>query len=132
MIRPPISIPRNLTSSSTSMKRAVSQQVGEAWFADISQVPKQGHFNVGETDSQSERNSRGGSRRRKAQAVKACFEGEISPMAPASILGRHPNTTVYLDTNSAWLLGSTAQSTLARDSQVTVARKSTARPAAVF
>jgi len=58
--------------------------------------------------------------RRKAQAVKACFEGEISPMAPASILRRHPNATVYLDTNSASLLGPQLQSTLAKDSQVTV------------
>jgi glucosamine-6-phosphate deaminase len=41
---------------------------------------------------------------RKAQAVKACVEGEISPMAPASILRTHLNTTVYLDTNSAALL----------------------------
>ena len=43
---------------------------------------------------------------RKAQAVKACFEGEISPMAPASILRRHPNATIYLDENSAALLSS--------------------------
>jgi len=43
---------------------------------------------------------------RKAQAVKACLEGEISPMAPASILRTHPNATVYLDRNSASLLSS--------------------------
>ena len=41
---------------------------------------------------------------RKAKAVKACLEGEINPMAPASILRRHENTTVYLDKNSAALL----------------------------
>jgi len=34
---------------------------------------------------------------RKAQAVKMCFEGQISPMAPASILRTHPNAIVYLD-----------------------------------
>jgi glucosamine-6-phosphate deaminase len=38
--------------------------------------------------------------------VKACFEGEISPMAPASILRRHSNATIYLDEKSAALLGS--------------------------
>jgi glucosamine-6-phosphate deaminase len=43
---------------------------------------------------------------RKAQAVKACFEGEISPMAPASILRTHPNANVYLDKESAGLLSS--------------------------
>jgi glucosamine-6-phosphate deaminase len=41
---------------------------------------------------------------RKAQAVKSCIEGEISPMAPASILRTHPNTTIYLDVESASLL----------------------------
>ena len=41
---------------------------------------------------------------RKAAAVKACLEGEISPNAPASILRRHPKTTIYLDRESASLL----------------------------
>ena len=41
---------------------------------------------------------------RKSEAVKACLEGEISPMAPASILRTHPNTTIYLDTESASLI----------------------------
>ena len=41
---------------------------------------------------------------RKAQAVKACFEGEISPLAPASILRTHANTTVFVDQHSAALL----------------------------
>ena len=58
--------------------------------------------------------------KRKAQAVKACFEGEISPMAPASILRRHPNATVYLDWNSAALLGPALQTALKSDSQATV------------
>jgi glucosamine-6-phosphate deaminase len=43
---------------------------------------------------------------RKAQAVKLCFEGEISPMAPASILRTHSNATVYLDKDSASSVGS--------------------------
>jgi glucosamine-6-phosphate deaminase len=41
---------------------------------------------------------------RKAQAVKACFEGPISNMAPASILRSHENATIYLDKASASLL----------------------------
>ena len=41
---------------------------------------------------------------RKAQAVKICIDGEVSPMAPASILQTHANTTVYLDRDSAALL----------------------------
>jgi glucosamine-6-phosphate deaminase len=41
---------------------------------------------------------------RKALAVKLCFEGEISPLAPASILRTHANTTIFLDKDSASLL----------------------------
>ena len=58
--------------------------------------------------------------KRKAQAVKACVEGEISPMAPASILRRHPNATLYLDTNSASLLAPKLKDALDRESQVTL------------
>jgi glucosamine-6-phosphate deaminase len=46
---------------------------------------------------------------RKAQAVKACFEGEISPMAPASILRTHAHANVYLDKDSSSLLSSTLE-----------------------
>ena len=85
------------------------QQVGEAWFADISQVPKQAlSMSVRQILKANEvlavvPDSR------KAQAVKLCFEGEISPMAPASILRKHPNATVYLDKNSASLLSPALQ-----------------------
>ena len=42
---------------------------------------------------------------RKAGAVRACMEGEVGPLAPASILRTHSNTTLYLDRDSAALLG---------------------------
>ena len=77
------------------------QQVGESWFADISQVPKR-------AISMSPRQILKATEivavvpdKRKAAAVRACLEGEISPMAPASILRTHPNATVYLDVESA-------------------------------
>lgn len=57
---------------------------------------------------------------RKAQAVKACVEGMISPMVPASILRTHPNATVYLDKESASLLGPALQSALNKESQAVV------------
>jgi glucosamine-6-phosphate deaminase len=41
---------------------------------------------------------------RKATAIQLCFDGEISPLAPASILRTHPNATIYLDQKSAALL----------------------------
>jgi glucosamine-6-phosphate deaminase len=43
---------------------------------------------------------------RKAQAVKMCFEGGISPMAPASILRTHATAHMYLDKESSSLLSS--------------------------
>jgi glucosamine-6-phosphate deaminase len=41
---------------------------------------------------------------RKAKAVQACLEGEISPSAPGSILRTHPSTTIYFDRESGELL----------------------------
>ena len=82
------------------------QQVGEGWFTDLSEVPRRAismsvrqimkarEIIVVVPDA------------RKAQAVKLCFQGEISPLAPASILRTHSNATVYLDKDSASLLDS--------------------------
>jgi glucosamine-6-phosphate deaminase len=82
------------------------QQVGEGWFTDLSEVPTQAismsvrqimkarEIIVVVPDA------------RKAQAVNLCFQGEISPLAPASILRTHSNATVYLDKDSASLLDS--------------------------
>jgi glucosamine-6-phosphate deaminase len=96
------------------------QQVGEGWFADISQVPQR-------AISMSPRQILKAKEllvvvpdQRKARAVKACLEGEISPMAPASILRRHPKATIYLDTDSASLLSPALQWALAQDSQAVV------------
>jgi len=96
------------------------QQVGESWFADISQVPKR-------AISMSPRQILKATEivavvpdKRKAAAVRACLEGEISPMAPASILRTHPNATVYLDVESAVLLSPALRSALGEKSQVMV------------
>lgn len=80
------------------------QQVGEGWFGDISGVPRRA---VSMTPRQIMR-----ARQiiavvpdlRKARAVKMCFEGEIRPAAPASILRTHPHATIYLDRDSSSLL----------------------------
>jgi glucosamine-6-phosphate deaminase len=80
------------------------QQVGEAWFADISQVPQQAiSMSVRQIMKVKEVLAIAPDSR-KAAAVQRCFEGEISPMAPASILRNHPKATVYLDKDSAALL----------------------------
>jgi len=89
------------------------QQVGEGWFANISEVPR-------EAISMSVRQILKAKEiiavvpdARKASAVKLCFEGEISPMAPASILRTHPAATVYLDRESASLLSAATLAALA-------------------
>jgi len=96
------------------------QQVGEAWFADISQVPKQALSMSVQQILKAKEILAVVPDSRKAQAVKVCFEGEISPMAPASILRKHPNATVYLDKNSASLLSSTLLNLLKDESPVAV------------
>ncbi len=96
------------------------QQVGEAWFADISQVPRQAISMSAKQILKAREILAVVPDKRKAKAVKACFEGEISPMAPASILRRHPNATIYLDTNSASELGPALQESLRTNSQATV------------
>jgi glucosamine-6-phosphate deaminase len=83
------------------------QQVGEAWFVDISQVPKQAISMSVKQILKAREILAVVPDTRKAEAVKACFEGKIGPMAPASALRNHPNATVYLDNNSAALLSST-------------------------
>ena len=60
--------------------------------------------------------------KRKAGAVKTCFEGKISPMAPSSILRTHPNATVYLDRNSASMLSPALQELGEHDLAAAVSR----------
>lgn len=96
------------------------QQVGEAWFSDISQVPKYAMSMSARQILKAKELLAVVPDTRKAQAVKASVEGEISPLAPASILRRHPNATIYLDTNSASLLGPELQKRIAMYGNVTV------------
>jgi glucosamine-6-phosphate deaminase len=77
------------------------QQLGEGWFATLADVPQRA---ISMSICQILKTSKIlciVPDARKAAAVKACFEGEVSPLAPASILRKHPNTTVYLDIDSA-------------------------------
>jgi glucosamine-6-phosphate deaminase len=96
------------------------QQVGEAWFNDISQVPTRAISMSARQILKAREILAVVPDQRKAAAVKDCFEGEISPMAPASILRRHPNATVYLDWNSASQLGPHLEQQLRQHSHVVV------------
>jgi glucosamine-6-phosphate deaminase len=96
------------------------QQVGEAWFANISQVPKRAISMSARQILKATEILAVVPGIHKAQAVKACVEDTISPMLPASILRTHPNATVYLDKNSASLLSPRLQKALNDKSQVIV------------
>ncbi len=89
------------------------QQVGEGWFADISEVPHRAISMSVRQILKSKEIIAVVPDARKAAAAKLCFEGEISPMAPASILRTHPAATIYLDRKSASLLSPGTLSTLA-------------------
>jgi len=77
------------------------QQVGEGWFARLEDVPttaismsirqmmKANELLVIVPDE------------RKAGAVKASLEGDITPLVPASIIRTHPNVTLFLDEPAA-------------------------------
>ena len=80
------------------------QQVGEGWFASIEEVPSQAISMSVRQILKSREIVCIVPDARKAQAVKACIDGEVSPMAPASILQTHASTTIYLDRDSAALL----------------------------
>jgi glucosamine-6-phosphate deaminase len=80
------------------------QQLGEGWFPSLDAVPERAismsirqilrskHVVLSVPDA------------RKAQAVRAALEGEISPNYPASVLQRHGSCAVYLDPPAANLL----------------------------
>lgn len=85
-------------------ERSRRQQVGEGWYKSIDEVPKQAiSMSIKEImranviictcpDA------------RKAEAVRNTLEGPISPQVPATILRRHPDCRIFLDTASAGLI----------------------------
>ncbi len=80
------------------------QQVGEGWFANISEVPRQAISMSVQQILKSKEIIAVVPDARKAEAVKRSLEGEIRPETPASILRKHAATTLYLDKASAALL----------------------------
>jgi glucosamine-6-phosphate deaminase len=89
-----------------------TQQVNEGWFNSIPEVPARAISMSVKQILKSREIIAVVPGAQKARAVKACLEGEISPLAPASILRTHPNTTIYLDTESASLLTETTTPTV--------------------
>jgi glucosamine-6-phosphate deaminase len=85
-------------------ERCRRQQLGEGWFPTLEAVPRRAismsirqilrarHIVCVVPDQ------------RKAEAVRACMTGEVSPLHPASALQRHASVTMYLDRDSSSLL----------------------------
>lgn len=86
------------------------QQVNEGWFPTVADVPAKAISMSIRQILRAKEILAIVPDARKAQAVKACLEGDIGPMAPASILRSHLHTTVYLDNASASLLSRGAAS----------------------
>jgi len=80
------------------------QQVGEGWFAGVDDVPRQAISMTIKQILKARAIICVAPDSRKAEAVRNCFENEISPQFPASILRTHGATTVYLDAESSSLL----------------------------
>ena len=84
--------------------RCRRQQVNEGWFAAIDEVPARAISMSIRQIMKSREILCIVPERRKAEAVRNCFQGAISPLHPASILQSHPHATIFLDCDSASLL----------------------------
>ena len=80
------------------------QQLGEGWFSSLDEVPRQAISMSIRQILKSREIIASVPDERKARAVKACLQGPISSLAPASILQQHASTAIFLDEPSASLL----------------------------
>lgn len=96
------------------------QQVGEGWFADISEVPTRAVSMSPRQIMHAREIVAVVPDQRKANAVRLCLEGQVRPEAPASILRKHPNTTVFVDQDSSSLLAAEMRRKLQTLGKVTV------------
>lgn len=80
------------------------QQVGEGWFDTFDQVPTQAISMSVNQILAAEQILCSVPDRRKAEAVRATVEAPIDPVAPATALRKHKNTTLILDKSSGSLL----------------------------
>ena len=80
------------------------QQVGEGWFNGVDDVPTQAISMSIRQILKAKAIVCTVPDERKAEAVRNCLHGEITPMHPASILQTHTDCAVFLDAGSASLL----------------------------
>ena len=84
------------------------QQLGEGWFPNLEDVPRQAISMSIRQIMASETIVVSVPDRRKAAAVKACMENEVDPRHPATCLRLHDDVHLYLDAESASLLSETS------------------------
>lgn len=96
------------------------QQVGEGWFADLSEVPTRAISMSPHQIMNAREIVVIVPDQRKAKAVRLCMEGEVRPETPASILRQHPNATVFVDEDSSLLLSAEIRGKLKTLGKVTV------------
>ena len=80
------------------------QQLGEGWFPSLDAVPDRAISMTVRQILRSRRLIVSVPDARKAPAVRAAVEGEVTPDHPASVLQRHDDCTLYLDPPAASLL----------------------------
>ena len=81
------------------------QQLGEGWFPSLDAVPERAISMSIRQIMKSDAIVCTVPDARKAEAVKQAVEGPVTPLCPASILQRHPQCDLLLDTAAAALLG---------------------------
>ncbi|WP_372721042.1 glucosamine-6-phosphate deaminase [Novipirellula sp.] len=77
------------------------QQVGEGWFASLSDVPTEAISMSVQQILKAKRIFCSVPDTQKANAVRQTLQGGINPMVPASILKQHEGTTLIIDKASA-------------------------------
>lgn len=77
------------------------QQLGEGWFPTFDDVPKQAISMSVRQIMKSTAIICTVPDERKAEAVGSSVDGEVTPKVPASILQRHGDCTLFLDTRAA-------------------------------
>ncbi len=80
------------------------QQVGEGWFNSIEEVPTHAYSMTIREIMSARAIVCTCPDERKAKAVAATVEGPITNMCPASILRRHPDSSLYIDRPAASLM----------------------------
>ena len=80
------------------------QQMGEGWFNTLDQVPEKAITMTIPAIMKSKAIICTVPDARKAEAVKKTLSNDVSPEFPASILRQHPDTSLFLDIDSASLL----------------------------